>query len=247
MIIPDIKHLKLLLVEDSLVDTKRIIRLLHKLGITNIQTAKSYREAVRQFDDNAFDILLVDIVLGKKVRRGDDFVRSIRKKNFTTPVVYITSFHETKIYEEVKSTSPKFFLSKDLSVLSLKQALELSFMHREGQNIVAPQKIGSDSFFVRIGNAYKSLSIVDIAYFQAKHKGTFIHIDDRSYITNSSLKDLEEHLYRHRFIRVHRSYLVNLNYIESINLKDAELTISGVSIPIGQVYRKGLIDSMDIL
>jgi DNA-binding LytR/AlgR family response regulator len=55
-----------------------------------------------------------------------------------------------------------------------------------------------------------------ICYVQAEGDYSRVHTFDRSYLSTSSLRELEESLPRERFLRIHRSYLVNLAKIASL-------------------------------
>lgn len=246
MIIIDITELKILLIEDSLVAAKKIIKLLNQLGVKQVELVDSYRKAVRAFDEKVFDIILADIFLGTEKKRGDDFIRYIRKRKFTTPVIYLTSFYEEKIYNEVRDTMPKCFLSKEISLLSLRQALELSLYNSPPIN-EPPPKVTVSRLFVKDRTSYRALSLDEITHFDTRHKVTFAHLKNAHYVTNFSLKDLEEQLSNIQFVRVHRGYLINLNYMESISLKESQLVVNKNIIPIGQFYRKKLLEHIKIL
>lgn len=247
MIIPDLKHLVILVIEDSLVAAKKLIKLLNQLEITKIKSVNSYRQAVKAFDEMAFDVIIADIFLGQGKKRGDDFIRYTQKRNFVGPVIYLTGFYEKKIYDEVKDTLPRCFLSKELSLLSLRQALELSFTHNSEFTISPPHQVNVSRLFVKHGTSYKALSLEEVLYFDTRHKVTFAQLKNGYYSINISLKDLEEQLSGIQFVRVHRGYLINLNYMESINLKHSQITIHGNIIPIGQFYRKQLLDNIKML
>lgn len=247
MLIPDIKQLNILLLEDSRVAAKKLIKLLEHLDIGQIELADSYRNAVKMFEERTFDVILADIFLGANRKRGDDFIRYIRKRKFTTPVIYLTSFYEEKIYHEVKDTRPKCFLSKELSVLSLRQALELSLWSNHAPTKVQIPRVNVSRFFVKDRTDYKAISLNDIIYFDTKHKITFAHLKDKHYSTNISLKDLEQQLLNFDFVRVHRGYLINLNHVETINTKQSQIIVNGNLIPIGQSYRKQLLERVNLL
>lgn len=251
MIAVDLKYVRVLLLEDGVKNAGMIVDMLEEVDITKVRVAHSYVEAVQLFEKHLFDILLIDIKLGKNRKRGDDFARFVRKKQPTIPLIYLTSYYTEKIYDEVKDTRPSSFLSKDSSTLQVKQSIELAL---NNSKIYSPKyedknnlQIKSNNFFVKIGNTYKAIPIKDISYFFAKDKFTYVQHEGRSYPISVLLKDLEEQLYTHSFARVHKTYLINLNKIELIDLQNNQLTICENQIPIGYVYRKRVLGRLNLL
>ncbi|MEM9886021.1 MAG: DNA-binding response regulator [Bacteroidota bacterium] len=249
MIAVDLKYIRVLLVEDNVKSTEMFLDLLKEINITRVEIARSYVEAVRLFEKHLFDILLIDIVLGKNRKGGDDFARFVRKKQIDIPFIYLTSYYTEQVYDKVKDTHPSNLLSKDCSTLQLRQSIELSL---NTSKISQPKsehelRIKSDNFFVKIGNVYKAIAIKDISYFFAKNKSTYVQHEDRSYPISVLLKDLEEQLYTHSFARVHKTYLVNLNKIELIDLQNNQITIQDNQLPIGYVYRKRVLSRLNLL
>ena len=59
-------------------------------------------------------------------------------------------------------------------------------------------------------------SLEDIVYFEAHNKSVMVVCDEEQYSCQYTLKDLEELLSQDQFIRVHKSFIVNLNHIEEI-------------------------------
>lgn len=237
---------KILLLEDDDKIVEELISSLNAIDINKIIRASSYKEAIRLFKLHTFDILLIDIDLGKNKRRGDDFVRFARKQGFHQPVIYLTSYYTEKIYKEVKDTFPTSFLNKDNSLLHLRQALELSLNETNNQRMDTIDS-NSDSIFVKINTVYKSIHIKDIAYFFAKDKATFTHSKGRNYPTSESLKNLETKFYNHNFVRAHKTYLVNLNKVDSVDIQTNKLFIAEEQIPIGFVYRKKILTRLNFL
>jgi hypothetical protein len=76
----------------------------------------------------------------------------------------------------------------------------------------------------------------DLQYVQATKDYMLLFQDDHKVLIRSTLKDLEEKLSSHtEFLRIHRSYIVNMNKVGSYT--SSSLTISKVQLPIGKTYR----------
>ncbi|MBK9492126.1 MAG: LytTR family transcriptional regulator, partial [Haliscomenobacter sp.] len=95
-------------------------------------------------------------------------------------------------------------------------------------------------------DVYKHIAIDEIAFFYANGKMTFAKVNKRNFPTNVQLKTLEEELFP-KFLRMHKTYLINVAFIESINLKKARVEIAEEHLPMGYAYRKEFIERLKLL
>ncbi len=105
-----------------------------------------------------------------------------------------------------------------------------------GQTIT---KDSSGSLLVKNGTQHLNIRHNEISFIEALSDYSVIHSKRGKVIINSSLKKMENRLLGFGFMRVHRSYIVNLNLIETIGVN--EVISDGHSIPIGSSYKKKLI------
>ncbi len=85
----------------------------------------------------------------------------------------------------------------------------------------------------------------DILWMEASDIYSMIHTATEKYLLNHSLKTIEEKFPAKKFIRVHRSFIVNIDRIGAIEEND--LILSGARIPIGKTYRDGLMRKLAVL
>lgn len=81
--------MRVLVVDDSGVMRKMIIRALDSLGITDIEEAADGNAGVQHFFNSAFDLVLTDWNMPNK--NGLEMVKEIRSAGFTTPIIMITT------------------------------------------------------------------------------------------------------------------------------------------------------------
>ncbi|MCB0643027.1 MAG: LytTR family transcriptional regulator, partial [Phaeodactylibacter sp.] len=75
---------------------------------------------------------------------------------------------------------------------------------------------------------------------------SFVHIQkDQKHIIGSSLKALEQKLPEHQFLRIHRSFIINLQAIESI--EDDVVRIGKFNIPVGKTYKEEFMKRIQLL
>lgn len=110
------------------------------------------------------------------------------------------------------------------------------------------EKIKSDSeecIFIRDTNIVRRLKVDDILYTEAMGDYVKLHTRGKLYAIHTKLKTVEDRLPADKFLRIHRSYIVALNKIDT--LQDGALSIGGKFLPVADTYRKLLSQRMNIL
>lgn len=95
---------------------------------------------------------------------------------------------------------------------------------------------------------YYLLNICDILYCRSHNSYTTFYFKDYEQVKVSiSIKQVEEKLKGHNFIRPHQSYLVNLNYIQSVSRKqEVKIYINGgIIIPVSKRNKKSVIENIE--
>lgn len=95
----------------------------------------------------------------------------------------------------------------------------------------------SDSLFLKTDYRIVKVSIADIRYVEAMSEYLKVWLDNqpKPVITLLSMKKMEEHL-PNNFMRIHRSYIINLNKIQEVN-KNRVIMDSETYLPIGDMYK----------
>jgi DNA-binding LytR/AlgR family response regulator len=95
-------------------------------------------------------------------------------------------------------------------------------------------------FFIKCDTKYERIYFNDILYVQALQNYVTIHTEKGRYITHLSLRNVEENLNQDHFIKIHKSYVVSVSKIDSIENND--VLIQSIRIPVGRNYRENLLD-----
>lgn len=166
-----------------------------------------------------FDLIFLDILLDNE--NGYSFAKQIRKENIPIDIVFITVTQDYAVagYD----VAPILYLVKPIEDTQLKYAFEL-FLKRH-----MPSQV-----LLNLSGEALSLNIADILYCEVYGHKTCIHLASGEIRElRCSLNKLEHQLPSSSFARSHQSYLVNMEYIDSITRY--ELTLStGLPLPISQ-------------
>ncbi len=166
-----------------------------------------------------FDFIILDIELDKM--NGIDLARRIRKADNNVTIAFLSNSREY-VFEGYEVGAIRYLI-KPLTKDQLFPILDLlrKTMVEEKQYII-------------IGGAGEKikLAINDICYVEALGHYLIIHADNKSYEIKMNMNEMLEKL-KKQFIATHRSYLVNMEWIEKITRTDCILS-SGQSIPISR-------------
>jgi DNA-binding LytR/AlgR family response regulator len=105
-------------------------------------------------------------------------------------------------------------------------------------NVAAPLKstgIDNDFIFIKSDSKMIKVKLNEILFVEGLKDYISIQTTKEKLITLQSLKTLEQHLYGQQFMRIHKSYIVALNKIDTIEKN--RILIGSEVIPIGETYR----------
>jgi len=253
----DYHNITILLVEDDPRFSNLMAILFREIGIKSLHLATDYEQALKTVRTCGADICILDINLGPNSKNGIQVAEAIRTHNEQVPIIFLTSNYNETYYHAARHTHPSGFMNKEISLFKLQQAIDLALLHRPGQAASPPvytqttipeivPVITHHQIFFKVGDVFKAIPIKEVAYFYADQKTTYARVGSRNYPTTVQLKTIEE-AFGAAFVRTHKSYLVNTALIEAVCPKDGTITIQGETLPIGNAYRKNLLDTLPIL
>ena len=236
MILP----LSLLVVEDNVIIADDLKLMLEDRGYTVAAMAMSYEEAVEALEYHTIDMALIDIRLATK-KTGIDLSHYIREHH-KIPFIYITSHADKDTINQAKETAPYGYLVKPFDKNQLFATIEVA--SARFNNTKHPDRTENshftDSIFIKENNLYHRLLITDIIFIKADNNYVDVHTTSRKYTDRAPLKHYIQKLPATHFIRTHKSYIVNKNYIEVINTK--EIVIAGNKLPLSRESKDRLMN-----
>lgn len=179
---------------------------------------------------NDADIIYLDIVMGRM--DGLETAKKLRENGFCGEIVFLTSSEE-HVFDSFDA-NPLYYILKDTSREQSK--FEESFL----RGISLTAKKTAEVFICANRNQTKQIPLHLISYFEIQSRIVTVNYDGgKTFEFYSSMENLLSRLNVRRFIRCHRSYVISLKYIDTIEAKDLILT-TGTIIPIGSTYIKDL-------
>lgn len=191
-------------------------------------------EATKAFmATNAVDLIFLDIQMPGV--NGIEFARTIPKN---TLVVFTTAFHE--FASESYEVDAIDYLIKPVKLERFQKAVEkantyckLFHTDHTDSNI---ENITNDYIFVRSERRIFKVHFSDILYIEGLKDYVIIYLINQKVITLMNIKTIHELLPKSFFVRVSKSYIINVNNIDSVD--NNTVYIGKSEIPIGNIYRE---------
>ena len=153
--------------------------------------------------------------------------------------VFITSYPEYAV--ESFEMAALDFLVKPFSAERFGKTinrLEEYMMIRKKSELLS-HTLGADTIFIKDGHDQVKLQLHEVIYLEALNNYTSIVTDNRKYTVLSPISGLLKEKPFGRFIRIHRSYAVQKNYIKKISADAVHIT-NNILLPVGRTYKEAL-------
>jgi two-component system LytT family response regulator len=198
--------------------------------LEQVALCQSAFEALDILANTQVDLLFVDINMPDL--NGLDFVKSLTQKPF---IIFTTAYSEYAL-EGFKVDATDYILKpigyEDFLRAVNKVKARIQSVSENDDKL----STSNDSLFVKSDYKLIRINLVDIKYIESANEYVQIHIESEKPITTLiRLKNMEEQLPKSRFMRVHRSFIVNLDKVKVIDRN--RIVFDKVYIPVGDQYK----------
>ncbi|MFQ5640952.1 MAG: LytR/AlgR family response regulator transcription factor [bacterium] len=236
------KTLKCLIVDDEPL-AQRVVEKYCK-DIPHVQVVdkcKNALEAMEILYRQDIDVLFLDINMPKL--SGLNFLRTLRNP----PLVIITTAYQEYALEGyeldvVDYLKKPFSFERFLRAIQKAQSrlYHVDKNDQSGKNI---QQTEEEFIFVKSDKVTYKINLDDILYVEALGDYIKLHTLEKVIVTYLSLKKIEELLPRNYFPRIHKSYIVSLKKVNSVEGNRVE--IQKIKLPIGSKYRQSFLNLLE--
>jgi DNA-binding LytR/AlgR family response regulator len=183
-------------------------------------------EALEVLAKEPVDVIVLDIMMPKV--DGWMALMEIRNNPLTSdiPVIMLTAKTQDLAKILAFKQGVQQYVTKPFNIIELAARVR-SLVQGRSRNL-EPAGGGEGEFrklAVRKGGRTVLLTIDDIIYVSAKNKSTYVHTYENQYLVDLTLGELEKKLSRESFVRLHRSYIINLNCIKEILRVDGSYVV----------------------
>lgn len=244
----------LLILEDDMIIAADISMHLTKMGYEVMGILARGEDAIKNIKENPPDLILVDINLKGKLD-GIETVQQIRAINEHIGIIYLTANADEATYNRAKVTKPEAFISKPFKRLDLARAIELAIIRMtETQALTAPITVEEensfildDRIFVKYRDRMVKIYLQDILYAEADRNYCKVFTADREYLMTLSLKAFEKKLNAGNFLRIHRSYIINLTKVDSLSDHCEYVNITSHRLSVSRSFKEELMRRLKVI
>jgi two-component system LytT family response regulator len=226
-------NIRCIAIDDEPLAVKKVAGYIQKVPFLElVAECRSAAEAMTIMDSTDVQLLFIDISMPDI--SGMEFVKSLANKPY---VVFTTAYSEYAVEGfQVEATDyllkPITFSNFLKAANKVKKLIELS-TNNQKESV----KTTANHLFVKSEYKLIRIGLDDIKYIESQHEYIKIHlVNSIPVLTQLSLKSIEEQLPSDRFMRVHRSYIVNLAKVSVIERN--RIVFDGkIYIPVGEQYK----------
>lgn len=232
--------IRILIVEDEMLIAANIAMQLENYGYEIVGIIPRGEEALKVVANEQPDLVLMDINLKGEI---DGIQTAIAmQKTGKIPVIYLTANTDDAHFNRAKATNPYAFISKPFKKLDLQHAVELAVERilRENNEPKTEQNklVLDDRIFVKQNDLMCKILISDILYLEADRNYCQVYTKDKNYLLVNTLRNMEDKLPAETFQRIHRSFIVNLNFVNEFN--HSNITVGSKILPLSKELRPEL-------
>lgn len=232
--------MKCILIDDDAMSLKVLEDYIEKTNF--LEVTQSFSNAVDAInylkDGNSADLIFLDIEMPEMT--GFEFLNTITNP----PQIIIVSSREKYALDAFEYDITDYLL-KPLNYARFFKAANKALENMDKQNL----DLDSKAVFIKTGGSLINIKYTDILWVEALENYVVINAKDEKYTIHFTMKAIENQLPPTIFKRVHRSYIINIKEIHSIedNTISLKLEDGMKAIPIGKSFKEKLMNEINLM
>lgn len=219
--------LKCLVVDDEPIARKGMEEYVQEIAFLHLAgTCENAVRAATFLSEQAVDLILLDIRMPRL--SGIDFLKTLKEP----PMVILTTAYSEYALEGY-SLDVIDYLVKPIAFDRFLKAVQKA--HDFQALRVRQEARPVDYFFIKCDHKYERVNYADVLYVEAMQNYCIVHTRDHKLITYITLSGLEEKLPADRFLKVHKSFIVALDKIKSVD--GSEIVVGAARVPISRTLK----------
>jgi DNA-binding LytR/AlgR family response regulator len=225
-----------IIVDDDVASQKVIAQLAKQIDFLRVvTTCANPVEAMKVLQKEDIDLMFLDIEMPEM--SGMDMLKALEKR----PRVILTTSH-TEYALDAYDMNVIDYLVKPVELPRFIKAVNKAKEYGNSEDAVST---AYDYFFIKKDSVLTKVPIKDILWIEALGDYITIHTKDQRFILHTTLKSVESKLPSDKFIRVHRSYIVQIDNVKLV--EDTTIYINDAAIPVGALYKESFIKRLNPL
>ena len=227
-----------IIIDDSEFAIELMISYVSKLNdLTLLDSFTDPVKALNFIADKQVDIIFLDIEMPEL--NGLDFIKIL---NNNTIQIILTTSHSEHALESYRYNVTDY-LVKPFTLSRFTEAVTKSI--RIHKKLSIPVTHPNETLYIKKGKSIVKVLMSDILWMESDEDYVSIHTEKERFMLLSSLNSIEKKINSDEFMRIHRSCIIRLDKIQSI--EDSCISLGGKLFPIGKTYKTAVYGRLNIL
>lgn len=235
-----------MIVDDELMARKSLERLCGRIPELEVEmVCENAETALKALQERDFDLVFLDVEMP-----GLTGLELLDHISVMPQIIFTTS--KTEYAFEAFQYEATDYVQKPVRFPRLKQAVQKAIkIYEEANKLQSSAQEGKKSInsdeeiYIKDSNRYIRIKYDDVLYIEISGDYATIFTSKNRHVVHSTLKKMQEKLPSSRFLKIHRSYIVNLSKI--VDIEDNSLLIGDKIIPISRSNKPILMDRLNLL
>lgn len=219
-----------IIIDDEPIARKGIENHIERVDFLRLVGSYSNTRKIEKPVLSAIDLIFLDIKL--HAANGLQFYQSLKPNNPFAIVISAYSEYAMDGFELnvadylLKPVSFERFLDaaeRVRDLVSLKQGNQAAFETAQAY------------FFIKCDNKIQKLTYDEVLYIESSSNYVVIYTTSKKYLSYLTLNILMDKLPKHKFVRIHKSYVISIDRVDAV--KNADVLINGQSLPVSKSYK----------
>lgn len=209
--------------------------------VSVVEEFSSAIDAIKYLNSNDVDLIFLDIHM--PTFSGFDFIQTLK----SPPKIILTTSDKNFALQAFEYECVVDYLVKPITKERFNKSLNklASLEEPKTSNEIDGSKEESSFIYVSVDRRLVKINIPDIYFVEAKGDYISIKTESKNYIVHSTLKKIEDKLPSTLFLRIHRSFIINVSQI--IDIEDNSVLIQKSVIPISRSNKSELMKRLNLL
>jgi DNA-binding LytR/AlgR family response regulator len=224
-----------LVVDDEPIAREGIMEYIMQIDYLNaVAQCKGAAEAAGLLQKHKIDLIFLDIQMPKLT--GIEFIKALAEPPL---IIFTTAYSEYAL--EGFELDVVDYLLKPISFPRFLKSVEKAqcYLNAKSKEV----SITQDFFFIKCNGKIEKITMADVVYIEAMANYVIIHTRQKKYITYLTFSGIEEQLPKHLFVRIHKSYIVAISAIQTIDGND--IMTSSLRLPMSKNYRSEVMSRIE--
>jgi DNA-binding LytR/AlgR family response regulator len=204
-------------------------------GLTVVKVCSRSLEAIDAIEKEDIDLVFLDIEMPEL--NGMEMLKALSKR----PQVVITTAHKEHAVAAFELNVVDYLVKP----ITLPRFLKTMSKVKDNAAEKEPVLTGPEFFFIKKNSVLNKVPVKDILWIEALGDYITLHSRGEKFIIHTTLKSIDGRLQGNKFVRVHRSYIVQVDNVTKV--EDTTIYINDMSIPIGALYREDFLKHINPL